>query len=155
MVKSDGTLFGKITKKGAAPLRENIFVFAFFLLLSFIFWYLNSLGKDLEADIRYPVRYINSPDNTDLGEETPSRLTLFLKGPGYSIVKLKMSGKRTPVVIDLSQIALEQLPDKESDEYFIITSGLVQNFNSQLKSVCKISSVRPDTLFLTFTRSSE
>lgn len=155
MVKSDVTWFGKIAKKGTNPLKENIFVFAFFLLLAFIFWYLNSLSKDLDADIRYPVRYINTPDSASLGEETPSRLTLFLKGPGYSIIKLKMSGKRAPVVIDLSQVALEQLPDNELDEYFIITSGLVQNFNSQLKSVCKISSVRPDTLFLTFEQSSE
>ena len=150
MIKNDGTWVEKAPKKGANTVRENILVFAFFLFLSFIFWYLNSLGKDLEADIRFPVKYTNTPKNMTLTEDAPSRLNMFLKGPGYSLLKLKMSGNNSPVVIDLSKVPLKRIQDSETLEYYIITSGLIQNFNSQIKSPCTISSVRPDTLFLSF-----
>ena len=51
----------KLTKKGVSAINRDVVVFAFFLFLSFGFWYLNSLGKEIEADIRYPVKYINIP----------------------------------------------------------------------------------------------
>ncbi len=140
----------KIPKKGVTSVKENIFVFAFFLFLSFIFWYLNSLGKDLEADIRYPVQYINTQKNQIMTEDLPSRLNLNIQGPGYSILKLKMSGNNAPVVIDFSQISIKRLQNSNPNDYYLVTSGLIQNLNSQLKSACKVSSVKPDTLFLTF-----
>ena len=46
-------------------------VFAFFLFLSFGLWYINSLGKEVEADIKYPVKYINIPKDRTIAEETP------------------------------------------------------------------------------------
>ena len=150
MTKNDGTWMEKVAKKGTNSVRENIIVFTFFLFLSFVFWYLNSLGKDLEAEIRFPVKYTNSPKNMTLSEDVPDKLNILLKGPGYSLLKLKMSGNNSPVVIDLSQVPLKRIQDSETSEYYIVTSGLIKNINSQIKSPCIISSVRPDTLFLSF-----
>jgi hypothetical protein len=127
--------------------NRNVLVFTFFLFLSFIFWYLNSLGKDLETDIKYPVRYVNVPKNRTLPDDLPNRLNLLLKGPGYSILQLKISGTKTPVEIDLSRVGPKRYLNGKSADYYIVTSDLVQNLNSQLKSVCKIISVKPDTLF--------
>ena len=42
--------------------NRNIAGFAFFLILSFILWYLNFLGKETESTIVCPVRYVNPPD---------------------------------------------------------------------------------------------
>ena len=36
-------------------LNRELPVFAFFLLLSFVFWYLNELSKELQGSINYPV----------------------------------------------------------------------------------------------------
>jgi len=134
---------GKKTKTG----NRNVIVFAFFLVLSFIFWYLNSLEKDLETDIRYPVKYVDLPENKRLSDNLPPKLTLVLNGPGYSILKLKISGKTSPLEIDFSGSGIKHGYDNKSDDYYIVTSSLVQNFNSQLKAECKIVSVNPDTLF--------
>lgn len=133
--------------KGVSFLNRNLLVFAFFLFLSFIFWYLNSLGKDLETDINYPVKYTNIPKNKVLSEDIPSRVNLSLNGPGYSILRLKISGKYNPVIIDFSDVLYKQLRGRDSYEYYIVTSGLIPLFNAQLKSECKITSVMPDTLF--------
>ena len=61
MKENDGILKRKFTKKEVSAVNRDIAVFTFFLFLSFGFWYLNSLGKEIEADLKYPVKYINLP----------------------------------------------------------------------------------------------
>jgi hypothetical protein len=150
-VEKDGQIRSvKLAKRKVSSLRTNIIVFAFFLLLSFVFWYLNSLGKAIQADIRYPVRFINIPRDRKLADDTPSRLNLFLQGTGFSMLKLKISGNRTPAVIDLSKVSYRSTRNGKSIDYYIVTSSLVQNFNTQLNPECRITSVKPDTLFFSF-----
>ena len=147
MDSKDGTRYQGSLKRGKNTVNRNVLVFALFLFLSFIFWYLNSLDKDLETDIRYPVRYVNIPKNRDVSTGMPARLNLLLKGPGYSILKLKISGSKLPVEIDLSKAGSKHYLNGKSSDYYIVTSDFVQNFNTQLKSTCKVLSVKPDTLF--------
>ena len=150
MDKKKGIQPEKLARKGVSFNKRNIVVFAFFLILSFVFWYLNSLGKDLEADIRYPVRYTNIPKDRMLDENLPPRVNLFLSGPGYSILQMKITENRAPLIIDFSRVSYKHIQNSKSTDYYIVTSNLVPNLNSQLKSVCKITSVKPDTLFFSF-----
>lgn len=151
----DGIGSHNLPKKGRSAINSNVLVFAFFLFLSFVFWYLNSLGKELETDIRYPVKFTGLPGKRVLNEDLPSRINLLLKGPGYSILQLKISGKASPVVIDFSKVGYKHVPDKESNGYYIVTSGLIPSFNAQLKSVCKVASVKPDTIFFSFRQNGK
>jgi hypothetical protein len=148
--KKEGTRSGNLSGKGLSRINRNLLVFAFFLVLSFVFWYLNSLGKELETNIRYPVNYINFPDNRSLAEELPSKLNLSLKGHGYSILRLKITSTGTPVTIDFSKTRYKRIENSKQGDFCMVTSGLIPNFNLQLKSECKITSIRPDTLFFSF-----
>ena len=139
---------GKSTGKERKLSRKDIAVFVFFLCLSFIFWYLNSLGKDLETNIRYPLKYTNIPKDWKLSENMPDKVSLFLNGPGYSILQMKMSGRHAPLVIDISRVSRKNLQNGKSADYYIITSNLIPKFNSELKSECKVTAIKPDTLFL-------
>lgn len=147
MDNKDDTRSGNLNRKGVSIINKNVLVFAFFLFLSFVFWYLTSLGKELETDIRYPVKYANIPKNKEIDKDLPSRLNLFIKGPGYSILKFKITGNNAPVIIDFSEVNFRHVQNSKSIDYYLVTSGLVSGFNSQLKSVCKITSIKPDTLF--------
>jgi hypothetical protein len=140
-------------KKRAGISRQNLMVFAFFLFLSFIFWYLNSLGKELEADLKYPVKYVNLPKERVFTEEIPAKLNMNLKGPGFSIFKLKHSGKLMPLVIDFARVNYRRVQGSTESDYYIITSGLVKNFTTQMRSECKIISIKPDTLFFSFRKT--
>jgi hypothetical protein len=140
----------KTEKKKIGGLNSDVVIFAFFLLLSFALWYLNSLGKEAEADIRYPVRYINIPKGRVLAVDTPYPVNLSLKGPGYSVLKLKYQGKKTPVTIDLARVAYRKVPESRTSDYYIISSGLAKSFTVQLRSGCDVISIKPDTLFLSF-----
>jgi hypothetical protein len=144
----------KISGKGVRSFNRDLLVFAFFLLLSFIFWYLNSLRKEIEVDIKYPVKYTNTPRERTLSGDMPEKLTLNLKGPGYSIIKLKISGNRAPLVIDFSEVSWKRVPESKNPDYFIVSSVLVANFSRQLRSEFQIVAVKPDTLFFTLQKKS-
>lgn len=134
-------------KTGRHSINGDVFVFAFFLLLSFLFWYLNSLDKEVEAGIRYPVRYTNVPKARAVTSRDPARINLYLKGPGSSILKLKLSGKKSPVAVDLSKTTYRKVSGSKEADYYVVTSSLMKSFTVQLRSKCEITSIKPDTLF--------
>lgn len=138
-------------RPGKKLLNKELPVFAFFLLLSFIFWYLNELSNDLQGTINYPVRYINPPKDRIITGELPDRLEMDLRGPGYSILKMKLSGSRAPVVIDFSRTASRRIPGTTTS-YYIVTAGLIQNFSKQMHADFDIIAIHPDTLFFGYDR---
>jgi len=132
-------------------LNRELPVFAFFLLLSFVFWYLNELSKDLKGTINYPVRYINPPRDRIVTGDLPDKLEMELRGPGYSILKVKLSGSRAPVVVDFSKLSPRRVPGT-MPHYYLLTSGLINNFSKQLHADFEILSIKPDTLYFGYDR---
>lgn len=132
-------------------LNRELPVFAFFLLLSFVFWYLNELSKELKGTINYPVRYINPPKDRIVTGDLPDKLEMELRGPGYSILKVKLSGSRAPVVVDFSKLSPRRLPGTTA-HYYLVTSGLINNFSKQMHADFEILSIHPDTLFFGYDR---
>lgn len=147
-----GIWLQKLKEKGVFRIDRDAFIFSFFLLLSFVFWYLKSLEKDVDYAIKYPVKYENLPEGKVLAEDLPSRLELYLKGPGYSVLKIKLSGNHAPVMLDVSTINYRRVPGSRTLSYYIITSGLIPELKNQLRVECEITSVKPDTLFFSFDK---
>jgi hypothetical protein len=141
-----------VTKKGVRIINRDVFVFVFFLFLAFGFWYINSLEKVTEADVKYPISYINIPKDKVISASPSEKLNLYLKGQGFSILKLKVSGNRTPVLIDLSKVNYKRVPGSKNLNYYIITFGMAKSLAIQLRSGCEITSVKPDTLFFSFEK---
>jgi hypothetical protein len=148
----DGIRSDNLVKKRTRVIKRDLAVFAFFLFLSFIFWYLNSLSKEVEAGINYEVKYTNLPKERAIVQDHSSQLKLFLKGPGYSILKLKISGGKAPVVIDISKVNYKRAQGDKGLNYYIITSGLAKSLNVQVRSGCEITSIKPDTLFFSLNK---
>lgn len=145
---------GSPSKKGISAInKRDVVVFAFFLLLSFIFWYLNSLEKVTESDIRFQLKYINTAKEGLISDESSDRLSVYLKGSGYSILKLRLSGSKSPVIIDISKVSYKKVPGKSKTGYFIVTSELEKSLSVQLRSECEITSIKPDTLFFNLNKA--
>lgn len=135
-------------------INRDVLVFTFFLILSFVLWYLISLGKEIEAGIKLPVGFTNLPIDRALSDDKLSQLTLFMKGSGYSILKLKIKGEGNPVLIDLSKANYKRVAGSNKLDYFILTSLLAKSLTIQLRSDCEITSIKPDTLFFTLEKVS-
>ncbi len=134
-------------------INKEVFVFAFFVLISFIFWYLNSLDKEIESTIRLPVRYINIPRGRIVTDENPDRINLYVKGTGSAVLRRKMSGRKNPVTIDISKVNYRRVPGSMDPEYYLITASLARSFRVQLRSEFEITTVKPDTLFFRLEKS--
>jgi len=144
----------KLAKKRRGLIDRNVVVFAFFLFLSFCLWYFNYLGKEMEADIKFPVKYVNIPNGMEVSQADPPRLSFSLRGSGYSVLKLKVSGNKPPAIIDLTKSVFKRVPNSKVPEYFIVTSGLTKTMAIQIRSGCEISSIKPDTIFFTLKKIS-
>jgi hypothetical protein len=144
-----GIWFKRLTKKEVSLLNKNVVIFAFFLFLAFIFWYLNSLGKEINSDFRYTVKFINPPKGKVISSDLPSKLSLGLKGQGYSLLKSKISGKRAPLVIDFSKVTFKRIPDSKPSRYYLLSAGLIPNLKKPIGHGFDVLSVYPDTIFLT------
>lgn len=129
--------------------NKDIAVFAFFLFLSFTFWYLNALDKEVETEIKYSVNFINLPKDKVVDEEQAVSVYMSLKGPGYSILKLKLSSKRNPVIIDISKTSYNRIPGRNDLNCYILTSGISSGLAVMLRTECVITSVKPDTIYFT------
>jgi len=129
-------------------LNQDVAALVFFLFLSFILWYLNSLKKEMESSVNYPVKYINLPDEMVKQGSFSSEITINLEGTGFSLLKLKSSFRKSPIIIDISSAGLNKI---SSSEYFLITESLVPVISKQLnRDGVKILSVKPDTVYLPF-----
>ena len=138
-------------ERKARFLNRELLVFAIFLLLSFALWYLNELSKELQGSINYPVRYINPPKDRIVTGDLPDKLEMDLRGPGYSILKVKLSGSRAPVVIDFTKVSPRRIPGL-LPRYYLVTSGLMSSFSKQLHADFDILAIHPDTLFFGYDK---
>jgi hypothetical protein len=152
-LKGDAETRTELTKKEVGRVNRDVAVFAFFLFLSFVFWYLNSLGKETEAGIKYPVSFTNLPNENLITEMPQMWLNIYLKGTGSSVMKLKFSGRKTPVNIDISKVNYKRVPGSKDLDYYIVSSSLIKSLTVQLRSGCEITSIKPDTIFFTLERT--
>lgn len=136
-------------------INKEVFVFAFFVLISFIFWYLNSLDKEIESTIRLPVRYTNIPRGRMVTEENPERINLYVKGTGSAVLRRKISGRKNPVTIDISKVNYRRVTGSKGPRYYLITSNLARSFRVQLRSEFEITTIKPDTLFFTLEKINQ
>ncbi|HOU95610.1 MAG TPA: hypothetical protein PLN06_03170 [Bacteroidales bacterium] len=128
--------------------NRNLAVFLFFLLISFILWYINSLRKEMEIEIRYPITFINTPPGVVVSNSLTGNVVIKLNGTGYSIIKNRFLSSRSPVVIDLNSVRLNKFTDKNGTQKYFITVGEIQHiFINRFRPDFQVLSVKPDTLF--------
>lgn len=132
--------------------NRNVVVFTFFLLLSFIFWFINALSKNISGSVNFPVRYTNFPDDLALVNELPDKLRLEVQGPGYSVLKARISGNKTPLVIDVANSGLLDRGDDSELRFFIYSYNLRESFLKQIRSDFEINSVIPDSINFVFDK---
>jgi hypothetical protein len=145
-----GIWYKNFTKKEVRLLNKNVVIFAFFLFLAFIFWYLNSLGKEIETDIRYSVRFINLPKGRVIPGNLQLKLMLEVRGQGYSLLRHKIGVDKSSLVVDLSKTPCRRIPDSDPPVYYLLSGSLVSNFKKQIGNGFQLLAVKPDSVFVTF-----
>lgn len=137
-----------------AGLRErldrNFFIFLIFLVFSSLFWLLNELSEEAEAEISYPVKYVNLPGNKMLANDVPRRLDLKLQAPGYTLLRFKLGSRLIPMSLDMESYFLRQLPGSTRGDNYLLTREFRDRFSRRLGQDISILSIKPDTLVFSF-----
>ena len=124
---------------------KEIFIFIFFLLLSFGFWLLQSLQQDYERRIKLPLRYKNVPSEWVVTEDNPKEISILLRDKGTTLMYYSWKANFDPV--DISVSGLPRL-----SEYSLNVSGslLETAVSKQLISSTSIISIDPREIVLLY-----
>lgn len=129
---------------------HRVLVFLFFFIISSIFWFLNALNKKYISDIKYPVRYINFPQNKILINNLPKRLVFRVESQGYNLLKNKILPSFRPVVFNVNAYKLTNISSSSNQLSFILTNLAKDRISNQLSSDLRLLEIKPDTLYFEF-----
>ena len=132
--------------------RKRLFIFAFFLMLSIIIWFLNALAKNYTTYIDYPVEYSNFPKERVLIGELPDKLNLRVDAHGYALLRYKLIARPEPIVFNVS-FAMSRSGNDTARSY-ILTRFVRDQVSRQLPSELQLLDIKPDSLQFRFARSA-
>gem|GEM_PF-2954998 len=133
-------------------INRNLMVYLVSVVLASIFWFLNKTGSYISTSKVFRVEYSGIPGDK-----------ILLPGVTTSFVKVSVSVKGSRLLtsgsfqdflrIDLSKLALRNVPHADSTLKYISDDDVRAQIESQLPADFKFVSLQPDTIFLDFGRS--
>ncbi len=127
--------------------HRNFITFLFFTVISAILWFFRALSNEYEAEIVYPVKYINIPENKILVNKLPEKLILKVRAKGKKILASKLNLNLLPIKFDVNSFIIN---NSASDSLFILTNAVKDILSKELEGI-QITGISPDTLVFRFT----
>ena len=125
---------------------REFLIFLFFVFVSFCFWLLQVLNDEYETELSIPLKLKNVPENVVLTSELPHELKIGVKDRGTVLVNYMLGKTLYPVTIDFAEYA-----DKGTQIRFL-SQSLNKRIAGQLNQSTRLSTIKPDTLELIYTR---
>ena len=124
---------------------KEIIIFIFFLLLSFVFWFMEVLQEDYEQRIVFPVRYKNVPVEWVLSEQTPKNISVLIKEKGANLLYYFWSPRFRSVDVSVSDLP------RSSDSTLQISNRMLESeLAKQLMASASIISFQPREIVLLY-----
>ncbi|MBN2484787.1 MAG: YbbR-like domain-containing protein [Bacteroidales bacterium] len=135
-------------------LRKRMLSFLVFVAISSAFWVYRSLDDIYVTRIKYPVKYINIPQNKLLAGNPPQAIHLKIKGRGYALMGNIIN---TPTLnLNVNDFSLFS-QSKDSFRVYLVSrdavNWLTNELNNESDGPLEIIAVEPDTISFSFTRS--
>ncbi len=139
------TILLKIKKQIVQLLQnKNLVLYVFFVGVAFVFWFLHSLGKEYVTNIDVKVVYYNFPIDKEPKESALRKLTINVKGYGFSLVRMQLKSAFYDYKIDLSKLKQNELAQENHIRYDLSISAIRNQFEAQLGSGILLNSVFPE-----------
>jgi hypothetical protein len=142
--------FSQISENEKVAFRKKALIFAFFLVISIIFWFINKLSYEYTQEISYPIIYKNFPSQKVQVGNPPENLNLKVIANGYTLLWYKLSSKYIPISLSVDQFTFHRLSGKDTSSFFLQTIYARDYIARQLSSKFEILAIAPDTLFFRF-----
>lgn len=131
------------TKTFLLPRRSrDAFVFAFFVLLSALFWLMQTLNGTFEMELHYAMLMTDVPENVVITSDLPPTLDVTVRDKGTSLLRYLTRKPSAPITVDFD--------DHDEGVLFghvvIPHADLMAQINASLLSSTRVVTMKPDTL---------
>ncbi|MDL2282420.1 YbbR-like domain-containing protein [Parabacteroides sp. OttesenSCG-928-G06] len=79
-----------------------------FILLSFGFWYLQSLQQDYEIEIAVPIRYRDVPPEIAFGDSIPHKVSVKIRDKGSILLNYSFGRKFNPIEVNMKDVSIDK-----------------------------------------------
>ena len=125
--------------------NREFLIFLFFFFVASVFWLIQTLNYDYEAEFAIPLRLKNVPDNVVLTLPPPQEIHVTVKDKGTVLMNYMFGQSIYPITLDFKDYS------KSGNQIRILSASLQKSIASQLVTSSKISSIKPDTLDIIYT----
>ncbi len=138
------------TDREKVKTKKKLLNYLFFLIISIGLWYLNALSKDYTTVIHYQVHYENFPKGKALVSDLPEKLTIKVKGLGFSVLKHKILAYTRHITLPIDNFRLDISRKDNQYVYYLLTRYTKEWIGNQLGSDVQLLEIQPDTLVFKF-----
>ncbi len=135
-------------------LRKRILVFLTFFILSAAFWFYRALDDTYADNIHYPLKYVNLPQNKILASDPLDKITLRVRGNGYTLLNNKLKPPTLELNVNDFSLGSQSI---DSLSLFLISRQAKEIFAAELSKKnndpLEILSTYPDTITFNFTKT--
>lgn len=132
--------------------NKKLLTFGIFLIVSTTFWLLNALNDKYNVILKYPVKYINLPENKVLVNKPPQTLYLKVRGFGFSILQYKLAPYINPININVQSYTLNKIYDENNYDFYLLSEKTGGIIKKQISSDIEIIQIKPDTIYFRFAK---
>ncbi len=126
--------------------RGDFLVYLLFLVITFFFWWSQTMSQDYQSVIRLPVQVTGVSDNIRVTIPPSSQINVSLSGKGAALRKSVRIGSRRVMRVDNSAFLLNQ------GRASVSTQVLMDSITALLPPAVSIRSISPDSLVYTYAR---
>lgn len=126
-------------KVKALLISKDALTFLVFLVLSGMFWFVHSLGRERESIIKIPVNYVGIPEDVKIVSELPKDITIVIRDEGLRLLEYNKK-KTIPLTLDLTRVYFQQ------GKILITAEQLQSRLYSYVLPTTAVLSIEPDSI---------
>lgn len=128
---------------------KETLIFLAFVLLSFGFWYLQSLQQDYEIEITLPIRYKDVPAEIAFSDTIPTKVTARVRDKGSVLLNYSFGRKFNPIELNLKELPIEK------GQLTIERKEIEADIYKQLLASTSLTSFEPGPFEIRYSRMKE
>ena len=131
--------------------NKKLSAYAFFLFISFSFWFLSMLSKHHETTLKIPVVYINFPADKVVVSSPISFIEARVKAPGFSIVFYNLFNF-SKLTLNIEQANIK--PKQAGSEVFWLMNSKRKAVAEVISSSMELIAINPQRLIISLSNKA-
>lgn len=130
---------------------REVFVFAFFFLVSSGFWLIQTLNDAYDMDIQVPIELTGVPSDMIVTDELPSPLRVTIHDKGTNLLRYYRTSGRPPIQVNFRS----HVRSGDSGRVVLSQADIQKMLSTYLLGSSQLVSIHPDTIDFFYGRGEQ